>query len=125
MDHRLVALLRRQGVQQREGLILLRRQRLEQARTGRLGTHAARSHGEKALLDDGIAQREMMAQEAPSPRVLEARPPEESDEVWSLWRKSPATTPRRWCSRSRSMFSMSIICSAPVYPRSLSPPASN
>src|SRR5260370_42246580 len=81
MDHRLVALLRRQGVQQREGLILLRRQRLEQARTGRLGTPAARSHGEKALLDDGIAQREVMAQEAPSPRVLEARPPEESDEV--------------------------------------------
>ena len=81
VDDRCVALLGTKRAEQPEGLVLLGGQRRQQAGAGRLGAEVARRDREPALVDDRVAQGQMVAEETPAPGVLESRAAEEREEV--------------------------------------------
>jgi hypothetical protein len=81
VDHGPVALLGGQRAQQREGQVLLLRQRPEHADAGRLGADHHRRRGDALLLVDREVQRDVMADEPPAPQRVGLRLAEERQEV--------------------------------------------
>ena len=81
VDDRLRALLIGEAMQDLEAQLLVGTKRAEHAHLGGLRAHVARSHREPPLPDDRVAEGEMVAEEPPRPRVLEARAAEEADVV--------------------------------------------
>ncbi len=71
-------------VEDLEAEILVGAKRAEDTHLGRLCAHVAGCDREPALPDDGVAEREVVAEEPPAPRLLEARPSEEAHEVQVL-----------------------------------------